>query len=343
MQDVRPGELHICSPRHPKRRRHCRCRRKNPPLRTLPDTKSQPNNSQVLLSFTITSFIALLLSATLIFRSSKPSVIVRKLLNGYSDQQIMTGIGIQAVGLAKADSIAPYHFFLIWLLSLMSAATHNAALLALAGDFRRDWVLRWVRQGLMGVNLVLSCVYGVFVLRSKIGGLPATMPVACAWRTTTTTTTTGDPAPPPAAADVGGAYVATILTVAGNAAVFALATWYLHSRAGQRFFRPAQVAGLGLMAVSAVGAAIRAFLLSQAFGTPDVAIRDSGEKEWSFGQVLGLLLLVLPLVSAVEIYRGEIAVVADGEEGERLVEGGKEMRTGVVRMSFQPAPFFVKR
>ncbi|KAH8906184.1 hypothetical protein BR93DRAFT_733881 [Coniochaeta sp. PMI_546] len=288
----------------------------------------------VLLSFTITSFVALLLSATLILRSpTKPSIIVRKLLNGYSDQQIMTGIGIQAVGLAKADSIAPYHFFLIWLLSLMSAATHNAALLALAGDFRRDWVLRWVRQGLMGVNLVLSCVYGVFVLRSKIGGLPATMPVACAWRTSA--------AGP--AADVGGAYVATVLTIAGNAAIFALATWYLHARAGQRFFRLIQVVGLGLMGVSAVGAAIRAFLLSQAFGTPDVAIRDEGEKEWSFGQVLGLLLLLLPLVSAVEIYRGEMAVVMDGEEGERLVEGDKEMQSRTVRRSFQPAPYFVKR
>ncbi|OIW26060.1 hypothetical protein CONLIGDRAFT_684597 [Coniochaeta ligniaria NRRL 30616] len=290
----------------------------------------------VLLSFTITSLIALLLSATLILQSPpKPSTIVRKLLNGYSDQQIMTGIGIQAVGLAKAASIAPYHFFLVWLLSLLSAATHNAALLALAGDFRRDWVLRWVRQALMGVNLVLSCVYGVFVLRSKIGGLPATMPVACAWQRTSASGP---------AADVGGAYVATILTIAGNVAVFALATWYLHSRAvGQGFFRLVQVVGLGLMAVSAVGAAIRAFLLSQAFGTPDVAIRDEGEKEWSFGQVLGLLLLVLPLVSAVEIYRGEIAVVTDGEEGERLVGGDREMQKRTVRRSFQPAPFFVKR
>lgn len=289
----------------------------------------------VLLSFSITSFVALLLSASLILQPLKQSVIRRKLLNGYSDQQIMTGIAIQVVGLAKSDSITPYHFFLIWMLSLMSMATHNAALLALVHDFRRDWVLRWVRQLLMGVNLVLSCVYGIFVLRAKIGGLPATMPVACAWGADSAGSRP----------DVGGAYVATILTVAGNVVVFGLATWYLHSRA-QRFFRTIQSVGLGLMAVSAVGAAIRAFLLSQAFGTPDVAIRDEGEKDWSFGQVLGLGLLVLPLVSVLEIYRGEITVAPqaiEGEDGDRLVEVTEMQTKGRMRNSFQPAPFFMKR
>ncbi|KAB5566937.1 hypothetical protein GE09DRAFT_750856 [Coniochaeta sp. 2T2.1] len=301
----------------------------------------------VLLSFTITSFVALLLSAVITLLPSAPSTITRKLLNGYSDQQIMTGIGIQAVGLAKSDSIAPYHFFLIWLLSLMSAATHNAALLALAGDFRRDWVLRWVRQGLMGVNLVLSCVLGVFVLKSKIEGLPGTMPIACAWRMSSAERGGGGGGGGGGSApDVGGAYVATILTIAGNVAVFGLATWYLHTRVGTRFFRTIQIVGLGLMAASSVGAAIRAFLLSQAFGKPDVAIRDEGEKDWSFGQVLGLLLLVLPLVSAVEIYRGEIAVappVLESDDEKRLVGGDMEMKGRPVRTSFQPAPFFARR
>jgi hypothetical protein len=100
------------------------------------------------------------------------------------------------------------------------------------------------------------------------------------------------------------------------------------------------------MAASSVGAAIRAFLLSQAFGKPDVAIRDEGEKDWSFGQVLGLLLLVLLLVSAVEVYRGEIAVappILEGEDKKGLVEGDMEMHGRPVRASFQPAPFFAKR
>lgn len=218
-------------------------------------------------------------------------------------------------------------------------ATHNAALLALVRDFRRDWILRWLRQALMAVNLVLSCVYGIFVLESKIKGLPATMPVACAWGAT----------PSGSSPDVGSAYVATILTIAGNCVVFVLATWYLHSRA-QRFFRTIQVVGLALMAMSAVGAAIRAFLLSQAFGSPDVNLSDEGEKAWSFGQVLGLSLLILPVVSAVEIYRGEIAVpppLADDGDTKPLVANDRdaEMQSNprIIRDSFQPNPYFKKR
>lgn len=108
--------------------------------------------TQVLLSFIVTAAIALTLSATLIMQemrtslssasSFRPSVLRRKLLNAYSDQQILTGIGIQGVGLAKTSTMAPYHFFIIWMLSLLSMAVHNATLLALVHDFRRDWVLR---------------------------------------------------------------------------------------------------------------------------------------------------------------------------------------------------------
>ena len=68
--------------------------------------------------------------------SGKPSVLRRKLLNSYSDQQILTGIGIQGVGLAKASVMVPYHFFIIWMLSLLSMAVHNATLLALAREVR---------------------------------------------------------------------------------------------------------------------------------------------------------------------------------------------------------------
>jgi hypothetical protein len=64
---------------------------------------------------------------------------------------------------------------------------------------------------------------------------------------------------------------------------------------------------VGLLVLIAIGAgaAIRVILLSQAFGSPSVKLADIGEKDWSFGQLLPLLLLLLPLVSAVEIIRGE--------------------------------------
>lgn len=43
----------------------------------------------------------------------KNAPIGKKLLDGYSDSQIMQGIGIQSVGLVKMNTLVPYHFLLI--------------------------------------------------------------------------------------------------------------------------------------------------------------------------------------------------------------------------------------
>jgi hypothetical protein len=101
------------------------------------------NSLQTLLAFVITNFISISLSAIIILfglRKSTSAPVCRKLLQSFSDQQILTGIGIQSVGLAKMHSMIPYHFFIIWLLSLLSTATNLATLLALVNDFKRDWV-----------------------------------------------------------------------------------------------------------------------------------------------------------------------------------------------------------
>lgn len=203
------------------------------------------------------------------------------------------------------------------MLSLLSMATHNATLLALVRDFRRDWVLRWLRQFLMFANLCLSCVYGVFVLESTAKGLPATLPIACVWSVT----------PSPAAANTGLAYVGTIVVIAGNCVVFGLATWYLHNRS-QRFYRAIQLVGMLLMAGIAVGATIRVLLLSQAFGNPNVPLADQGEKDWSFGQLLSLLLLLLPVISAIEIFRGRSSIFGLSQKASFLFLGPLLDETG---------------
>lgn len=298
----------------------------------------------VLLSFIITAAISLTLSATLIFQemrrpaSAKPSVLRRKLLNAYSDQQILTGIGIQSVGLVKIDTMAPYHFFICWMLSLLSMAVHNATLLALVHDFRRDWVLRWLRQFLMFANLVLSCVFGIYILQAVQMNLnDSTLPIACVWDPTIEADATGP------AGNVGVSFVGTIAVIAGNVIVFALGTWYLHSRT-QRFYRIVQLVGMLLMTASAVGAAARVVIMAQAFVGPTrtpVPLADEGEKVWSFGSLLSLGMLLLPLVSCVEIMRGEIKCAPPVEEDKAELlggDGGNELRP--VRSSFQPNPFW---
>jgi hypothetical protein len=129
---------------------------------TVPDsvnTDAGVAGAGTLLSFIITNFLSFLLSGAIILlglRKSTSAPISRKLLQSFSDQQILTGIGIQSVGLAKMKSMVPYHFFIIWLLSLLSTATNLVTLLALVNDYKRDWVLRWIRQILMMVNMFLG-------------------------------------------------------------------------------------------------------------------------------------------------------------------------------------------
>jgi hypothetical protein len=227
-------------------------------------------------------------------RNQTDAKVIRKLLLSFSDQQVITGIGIQSIGLAKMQSMVPYHFFIIWMLSLLSTATHIGTLLALYNDFKRDWVLRWLRQFFMFVNLVLSCVFGIFVLESVMKDLQPTLPIACVWQV----------APHSASSNAAISIAGTIAVIAGNCLFFAVGVWYLHIKQ-RKWVKLVQVVGLLVLVTIGAGAAIRVILLSQAFGSPSVPLADSGEKDWSFGQLLPLLLLLLPLVSAIEIIRGK--------------------------------------
>lgn len=227
-------------------------------------------------------------------RRRSDSKVIRKLLLSFSDQQMIIGIGIQSIGLAKMQSMVPYHFFIIWMLSLLSTATHISALLALNKDFKRDWVLRWLREFFMFINLVLSCVSGIFVLMSVMKDLQPTLPIGCVWEV-----------PSHGAASNSGISVAgTIAVMGGQCIFFALAVWYLHVRE-RGWLKIVQILGLLVLVAMGAGAAIRVIMVSQAFGTASVPLADKGEKEWSFGQLLSLLLLLLPLVSAIEIMRGK--------------------------------------
>ncbi|CRK26186.1 hypothetical protein BN1708_014399 [Verticillium longisporum] len=246
--------------------------------------------------------------------------------NSYSDQQILQGIGIHAVGLAKRDTMLPYHFFIIWCLGLLSQAVHNATLLSLVHDFRRDWVLRWLRQLLMFVNLGLSVVYGVFILRAVETGLADDpIPISCVWETNSGNGSSNRS---------GLSYFGTIAVMAANVLVFALASWYLHWRI-QRFAKMVKLMGTLLMGALAAGAIVRCVLASDALGHGPSFELAPGEEAWSFGQVLSVLVLLFPLVSMVEILRGELRVApCDLSDGQACAPSDMEMN------KFQPNPFW---
>ena len=208
------------------------------------------------------------------------------------------------------ETMVPYHFFIIWMLSLLSTATHISTLLALVNDFKRDWVLRWLRQFLMFINLVLSCVSGIFVLMSVMKNMAPTLPIACVWELPSH----GAPS------NVGISIAGTITVIAGQCIFFGVGVWYLHIKA-RRWIKIIQMTGLLVLVAIGVGAAIRVILLSQAFGTPSVPLNDTAEKDWSFGQLLPLLLLLLPLVSTIEIIRGKFigTIPEDGLAEEYII------------------------
>ncbi|KAM0335492.1 hypothetical protein ACHAQA_000540 [Verticillium albo-atrum] len=282
----------------------------------------------VLLSFFFTAVLALILSLTIILSEfrNKTSSIRRRLLSSYSDQQILQGIGIHAVGLAKRDTMLPYHFFIIWCLGLLSQACHNATLLSLVHDFRRDWILRWLRQLLMFVNLGLSVVYGVFILRAVETGLADDpIPIACVWETDSGNGSSNRS---------GLSYFGTIAVMATNVLVFALASWYLHWRI-QRFAKIVKLVGTLVMGAMAAGAIVRCVLASDALGSGPSYELAPGEEAWSFGQVLSVLVLIFPLVSMVEILRGELKMApCDLSDGQACPPSDMEMN------KFQPNPFW---
>lgn len=220
------------------------------------------------------------------------------------------------------------------MLSLLSTATNFAALLALVKDYKRDWVLRWLRQAAMFVNLSLTVVFGVFVLEVNMKNLSDTLPIGCVWDADHAKTEEN------AGSNHALSVAGTIAVISASAIVFVLGTWYLHLRK-QLWGRFVRVLSLALLFAIAVAAAVRVVLISQAFGTPSVRLADQGETEWSFGQLLAMVLLVLPFVSALEIYRGELQVPIC----ESQVEPDQMPLTGVndggkKRYTYQSNPWF---
>lgn len=150
----------------------------------------------------------------------------------------------------------------------------------------------------MFFNLALGCVFGACMLQVVQKGLEdSTLPTACAWSVKDTS----------AESNNALSFVGTILVIAGNCLVFAGATWLLHDRR-QKGFKWIQLAGIVIMTAIAVAATIMVIQVSQAFGVAQTPLSDNGEKQWSFATLVTLLMLALPLMTVLEIYRGEIHV-----------------------------------
>lgn len=170
---------------------------------------------------------------------------------------------------------------------------------------------------------------GIFVLQAVSKGLDNdALPIVCVWEFRGSG----------ASSNAGLSYVGTIIVIIKNCLVFGLATWYLHSRR-QRFYQAIRIGGIILTSI-AIGAAVRVIVLSQALGKPSVELSDSGEKDWSFGQLLSIWLLIMPLVSVVEIYRGEIKVAPPVQDDRlRICDNEIQWHPQTHTAASQPNPY----
>lgn len=293
----------------------------------------------VILAFIITAGLAIIASSFIVIseiRGRNSRNISRKILSGLSDQMLVEGIAIQVVGLARIYSTIPYHFFIIWMLSLLSTATNFAALLALVQDLKRDWVLRWLRQFAMFVNMVLGITFGIFILKTNVGKLAPTLPMACVWQ--------AHQQDGAAQGNQALSIVGTSVVIAAACIIFVLGTWYLHLRR-QIWGKTVRLMSLIVLMAIAIGVTVRVILIAQALGgTPSVNLADRGETEWTFGQLLTMLLLILPFISALEIFRGQMQVphanaYGDSDQMPLTSSDGAELKPVPDKYTFQPNPF----
>jgi len=193
--------------------------------------------------------------------------------------------------------MVPYHFFIVWMLTSVSTATHSIALLALHDDFKKDWVLRWLKQFLMFVNLMLSCVSSIFLFLDITKQVSPTLPMSCILKDHPATT-------PRTHSDIRMSQARTIGVIVGQCLVFIMAILWLHS-SRNRWYHPLRALCYFVLTAVAIGGTVRVLQLSQLFGTPSVPLADQGEAILNFGQILALVLLVSPVISTLEMYRSK--------------------------------------
>ena len=251
----------------------------------------------MILSFVITASTSLLLSAIVVsyhVRGRSDVRVLRNILLSLSDQQIIIALAFQTVGLIRMWAMVHYHFFTLWMLSLLSTVTHLSMLLALVDDYKRDLVMRWIRSSLIFANVALSTTCGVLIVIAEMRNLRLTLPIGCTLQ------------PPPYARsfNVGTSGVVIIVVMTAHWLSFGLGTWALLNRR-LKCLKRVQVIGLLVLVAIGIWSAVQLIKSSKAFGTgpPSVYFLDGSEGRWSFGQALPFMLYLQPVISAIEITR----------------------------------------
>lgn len=223
---------------------------------------------------------------------------LRKNLLAFSDQQLITAIGVQVSAYIKICTISLYHFRIVACLGLLSTVTHFLTLVVLREYFLKRPFLRTLRIVFMVINFILIVNTIIIYLGYNHSTLSLTSLAMCYYR---------PHGRAPALDVLAPAFFASLgVFVSLGWGIFAMIMRTMSSVAG--FFTvwvmvPVYV--VTVLVITPIGLSGAQAIVSRS-GTTLVPIASgSSEKDWGFGQILPLLLMLLPVLSALEILSGE--------------------------------------
>ncbi|KAH7321421.1 hypothetical protein B0I35DRAFT_429302 [Stachybotrys elegans] len=248
----------------------------------------------VLVSSTCVGALATLISVCIIIGElfGWKAILRRRILYSYSDTSILQAITLQVIGLCTIGNTLLRDFLANWLISLIYLIGHNACVLALMREYQHDRVLRLLRQFLMVVGMIPWSVSGALLAyvapMSSLNG-ETTMGRLLEARSR--------------GVQAHGPLVLTaIALVVTNWVVLAIETWLINSRKnslGDKLFQNSRLLGVMLLAGCAVAAGLKLFTTAQ-------TSHDTGAEhsQWAYGQIMTVVVLYYPTLSAVLLYRG---------------------------------------
>lgn len=264
-------------------------------------------NRQMWLSLERTwSQVILLLKQRSIYKSIIPSHgsnpvtrdgwirFLRKTLLSFSDQQLATGIGIQVAGWAQVCDMSFHHWATVYALASISHQTHFLTVLNLRPYFQANRRLSKIRISCMLINALLLISYGVIVsLGNAAVDIDSMSYVYCVFHLHRHNDDFGKNLSIKSVVFGVWALIGIVFTLLSAAFYLLKGRW--------SSFTLGCAIGAVVPTVVLVGETLSS---QQALGTYRWMDGDD-ERNMSFGQILPLLLLFLPILTALEEFEGE--------------------------------------
>lgn len=235
--------------------------------------------------------------------------VLTQLILGLSDQQLLTGIAILIVGFTESCTISSFHFWVVFDLAWFSSVTHLVSLRTLQDYLSDHHRFRDLRVFLMLANYAMLLVAAILTFRNY-DQRTHNCPVRCAF----------DHIRKRPNFPVSGTYLAQMILLTIGL-IWALVPLYLKkstSKMRKRLLegpsgdveaQPSTPKKIMLM-IGAPPSFIVWTLLAIMWGLGVARLKKDRqwtrgeENRWGFGQVLPILLLVLPFFTVVEVLQG---------------------------------------